>query len=462
MIGIGGSHMKHLKIKSLALLLILSLSVIPVFAGGSKEAEPAVENTSGFDNPVLDIAVFGGGYGDAYWYEIVERFEEAYPGVTVNMQISPTIGAIITPQIASGNWPDFMCCNGNDTMGLITTMKREKAILDITDVYDGPALDDPSVTLRDKMMPGLLESNKYAPYGDGRIYFAPFNCGPTGLVYNKTLFEKNGWELPKTWDDFYALGDEAAKQGISLITYPGIYPYYWEHMIIAAITAHAGVDAINAIMSYQEGSWNNPEVIEVLEEFVRMANGYVLPGSEALNHTQSQSEVMMDHALFISTGNWVESEMADAPRTEGFEFAMAPAPTVTEEETSYIRNDGDTFIIPAQADNTELAKEFLRFLYTDESVKLFAEKSNGVYALADALDLIKGIVSDGVYGMYSVNNQPGVRSVVAVLDAVPTGCNVVPNDVIWNPVPDVLAGRLSITDWVNQIETAYAEIRTFM
>lgn len=453
--------MRKTKFKSLVMFLIVFISAFALFAQGSGE-KVAAENTSGFEDPVLNIAVFGGGYGDEYWYQIVEMFEEAYPGVTVNMQISPTIGQIITPQIAAGDWPDFMCCNGNDTQGLITTMKREKAILDITDVFDSPALGEEGVTLREKMMPGLLDSRKYAPYGDGRIYFAPFNCGPTGLVYNKTLFEKNGWELPKTWDEFYALGEEAAQQGISLFTYPGIYPYYWEHMLIAAITAHAGVDAINAIMSYEENSWDNPEVREVLEEFVRMAQGYVLPGSEALNHTQSQSELMMDHALFISTGNWVESEMADAPRTEGFVFAMAPAPCVSEDETSYIRNDGDTFIIPAEADNTELAKEFLRFLYTDESVKLFAEKSNGVYATADALDLVEGIVSDGVYGMYSVNNQPGVNAVVAVLDAVPDGCNVVPMDVIWNPVPDVLAGRMTIDQWIDQIETAYAEIRSYM
>lgn len=442
------------------LVCVLALAMM-LFAPLALCASPSSETTSSADQ-VLDIAVFGGGYGDEYWYEIVELFEESHPGVTVNMQISPTIGQIITPQIAAGNWPDFMCCNGNDTQGLITTMKREHAIADITDVFDGPSYDNPSVTVREQMMNGLLDSRKYAPYGDGRIYFAPFNCGPTGLVYNKTLFEKNGWSLPKTWDEFYALGDEAAKQGISLFTYPGIYPYYWEHMLFAAVAAHCGVDAVNAMMSYEEGSWDNPVVREVLEAFVKAGQGYILPGSEALNHTQSQSELMMDHALFISTGNWVASEMADAPRTEGFEFAMAPAPTVSDDESSFIRNDGDTFIIPAEAKDQDLAKEFLRFLYSEESVKLFAEKSNGVYALADALEMVEGIVSDEVYQMYSVNNDPSVSTVVAVLDAVPDGCNVIPNDEIWNPVPDVLSGRMTIDQWVDQIEAAYAEIRSFM
>ena len=41
-----------------------------------------------FENNELNIAVFEGGYGSEYWDEIIKRFEAAYPGVTVNMQIS--------------------------------------------------------------------------------------------------------------------------------------------------------------------------------------------------------------------------------------------------------------------------------------------------------------------------------------------------------------------------------------
>ena len=48
-----------------------------------------------FENNELNIAVFEGGYGSEYWDEIIKRFEAAYPGVTVNMQISPKIGDII-------------------------------------------------------------------------------------------------------------------------------------------------------------------------------------------------------------------------------------------------------------------------------------------------------------------------------------------------------------------------------
>ena len=146
-----------------------------------------------FENNELNIAVFEGGYGSEYWDEIIKRFEAAYPGVTVNMQISPKIGDIIRPQIVAGNVPDFISMNDNDSTGLISSMVKEHALMDLSDVFEEGGIDD-DTPLKDQVIDGLLDSAKCSPYGDGKIYIAPFDASPMGLVYNKTLFEENGWE----------------------------------------------------------------------------------------------------------------------------------------------------------------------------------------------------------------------------------------------------------------------------
>ena len=159
-----------------------------------------------FENKELNIAIFEGGYGPEYWEEIVSQFETAY-GVNVTMQISPTIGDIIRPQIVAGNVPDFISMNDNDTSGLISSLIRENALMDITDVFEGPGLEDTS-PLKDQVLDGVLDTAKCSPYSDGKIYLAPFNASPLGLVYNKTLFKENNWELPETWDEFFELRSE--------------------------------------------------------------------------------------------------------------------------------------------------------------------------------------------------------------------------------------------------------------
>lgn len=316
-----------------------------------------------FENNELNIAVFEGGYGSAYWDEIIKRFEDAYPGVTVNMQISPKIGDIIRPQIVAGNVPDFISMNDNDSTGLISSMVKEHALMDLSDVFEEGGIDD-DTPLKDQVIDGLLDSAKCSPYGDGKIYIAPFDASPMGLVYNKTLFEENGWETPVTWDDFFELGDKAKEKGIALFTYQGIYPGYLESMLWPALASATGIDNMKAIASYTPGSLSSDEALKVFQNMAKIGtDGYLMDGTVALNHTQSQTDMMMNKALFIPNGNWMEGEMADAPRADGFEFGLTCAPVLDDGEARYVMSSVEQFEIPANAKNPELAKELYRTIF---------------------------------------------------------------------------------------------------
>ena len=77
----------------------------------------------------LNIAIFQGGYGDAYWNQMVELFEASHEGVKVNMTISPTIGDIIRPQIVAGNAPDFICLNDGGEDGVILSLIKHSFLI---------------------------------------------------------------------------------------------------------------------------------------------------------------------------------------------------------------------------------------------------------------------------------------------------------------------------------------------
>ena len=84
------------------------------------------------------------------------------------------------------------------------------------------------------------------------------------------------------------------------------------------------------------------------------------------------------------------------PVLTALSFGLTCAPVLDDGETRYVMSSVEQFEIPANAKNPELAKSSSRFLYTEDSVKLFAEKANGIYALKKANEMVKGIVSDGV------------------------------------------------------------------
>lgn len=49
---------------------------------------------------------------------------------------------------------------------------------------------------------------------DSKLYFLPGPAQIRGIVYNKTLFEEKGWEVPKDFDGFISLCQEIEKSGI--------------------------------------------------------------------------------------------------------------------------------------------------------------------------------------------------------------------------------------------------------
>lgn len=447
---VGGKKMKK-RVLSISIAAALLAGTI---AGSTSVMAEEVE----FENKELNIAIFEGGYGPDYWNEMVAKFEEAYPGVTVNMQISPKIGDLIRPQIVAGEVPDFISMNDNDQTGVVLSLIKENALTDLTDVFEGPGLED-ETPLKDQIIDGVLDTAKCAPYGDGKIYLAPFNASPMGLVYNKTLFEEKGWELPVTWDEFFALGDVAKEEGYALFTYAGIYPGYMESFLWPALASASGIDNVKAISSYTEGSFSKEEVVQVLDNIEKISSGgYLLEGTTSLNHTQSQTDMMMNKALFIPNGNWMEGEMKDSPRADGFEFGLCPAPVLKEGDEQYVMTSVEQFSIPAAAKNPELAKEFLRFLYTEESSKLFAEKANGIYALKNATEWSKGIVTEGVYSMNDIYNN--ATSMVFGWDAMPEGSMIDIQVPVFNAISDVMNGAMTGQEWADGVEAAFAEINS--
>lgn len=422
-------------------------------------------------NKELNIAVFQGGYGPEYWNEIISEFESAYPGVKVNMTNSPRIGDVVRPQIVAGNPPDVLVVADTDQSGLITSLVKEKALLDISDVFESKALDNDQL-LKDRVLPGMLESTRFSPYQDGKVYLAPLNTGPMGLIYNKKLFRDKGWKLPVTWDDFFALGEELKKEENYLVnssgkktqralfTYQGIYPDYLEEIMYPSLANAAGIENLKRIFAYEPGSFSTDLVKKVLDTFARIGTeGYLMNGTVSLNHTQSQSDMMLGKAIFIVNGTWMENEMKNAPREEGFEFGMIPVPVFNQDDQRYILMSYEQFSIPARASNPELAKEFLKFLYTDQSVKLFAEKSNGIFALKGANELSKPYLTKGVYEMFSAYD--GTTAILQEWKALSKGSRIdIKTELFRNTMTPIMTGKMTTDQWMDKVEQSFAEIQS--
>lgn len=400
----------------------------------------------------LEVAAFEGGYGRNYFDKLIAAFEAANPGVKVTLDCSPKIDEVIQPRIVSGNPPDVLMSFGATRIG---QMANEGDLLDLTDIFNQPA---PGGTdkLRDTIEDGLIDT-VCTPKKDGKIYLAPTDEGAEGLYYNKTLFEKNGWKAPETWDEFFALGDKAKKMGTSLFTYQGMYPGYLEAMLMPAIASTAGTDGYKKILNYEEGAWKDANVMKVLNVFSKIANeGYLMPGTVAMNHTQAQTAFLQGKALFIPCGSWLANEMKDAVPKTGFSFGFIPTPTFNKGDKHYLFGSCGYNVVTAKAKNPDLAKKFIQFTYKDDMIKLLAQYNTSIIPVKGTIDKVKDVVPEAVYNTFKAYDNAGC--LLPDWKATPT-TTVKISDEIYNPISSVMNKKLTADQWAGKIEKADAKLR---
>ena len=418
-------------------------------------AEETAEEGSKFAGKTLKLALFEGGYGMDCWNETIAAFQKYYPDVTIEMQHNPQIGDVVRPQMIAGEYPDIYYCNG-DNDELYRTLLNEKQLWDMTDWYKNtPSWDDPSITVYDQIVGGLLESTSCQPYRDGKIYNAPFVLTSRGCVYNRTLWEANGWTFPETWDELFEILDEAKEKGIAGWTYPAANaPDYIQNMFIPSLVSALGTEKTLAFVDYDESVLDMPEFKQLLETYAKLGD-YLMEGTLGMNHTESQAEFMLDKALFYPNGDWISSEMADAPRTDNFVWGMAAPPVYEVGETHYSRSTPAVLSVPANAKEPELAMEFIRFMYSEEGVLIWAQTASQLVPVQGAADLAAPYLEAGFASMHAELDNSATAFAYSWTPIENSKISI--NDVIYKSYADVVTGDMSVDEWLGAIKDAFAE-----
>ena len=413
------------------------------------------------DDTAYDLSIAGlkGGYGSAGWEAVVKAFEEE-KGVKVNLKLSEKIADELRPDIQAGNVPDLIYLSVGSEGGLTDTMIKENQVVEISDVLD-MQIPGEDVTVSEKLIPGIEEGLNTMPYGDGKLYLAPINYGPCGLYYNAGLFEEKGWEVPKTWDEMWALGETAKAEGISLFTYPTTG--YFDAFFSALLNETVGPETYAKLMAYDSAAWELPETKQAFEIVAKLAE-YTEPTTVANangdNFKKNQQLVLDNKALFIPNGNWLPGEMAEAPRAEGFKWGVTALPAVTEGGDSYSTTFSEQVYIPEGAKNQELAKEFLAFMYSDVAAKAFYEESGALMPIQGITDFMpeddENRIYNGIYETGAKANGLGFK----VMENTVEGVNVsdANTGVLYATVNSIVNGEKDVDTWYSEVVKAVKTI----
>ncbi|WP_438348161.1 carbohydrate ABC transporter substrate-binding protein [Paenibacillus sp. FA6] len=449
------------KILSLALTTALTLSLVACGGNTNNSSSPAPSDSSTpevstpapTETRTLKLAALETAYGADVWKQITAGFEKVTPNVKVETTIDKSLEDVIGPGMKSGDFPDVIHLAVGQPKGLTETFVKDNNLTDLTDVLS-MTVPGESVTVKDKLIPGFTDTTITNPYGDGKTYLMPMFYSPTGLFYNAGLLEQKGWTVPTTWDEMWALGDKAQAEGIALFSYPTTG--YFDSFFYALLNEVGGPTFFTNAMNYTEGVWQSAEATQAFDIISKLASyteKTVPANANKDNFTKNQQLILDNKAIFMPNGTWVVGEMGKAPRAEGFKWGFTSLPAVVDGGDRYSYTFFEQIWVPAKAENADLAKQFIAYLYSDEAATIFA----AVGAVQPIKGLSEQLEGDNklFYSIYD-NGTKAAMGAFATTDPV-EGVSI--SDTVFGTVDSLVTKAKTQAQWVESITKASDALR---
>ncbi len=444
--GAEGIMRKKGKVFSVCLALILVGSLISGCGNGS--------SSKGQDK-VLNVAALEGGYGKSMYSRVIKAFEKENPGVKVKLTISKSIEDEITPNMKAGKYPDVVVLGQGRAAGLTESLIKDKNLEDLTGVLNMKVPGE-SQKVKDKLIPGIVGNLNTNPYNNDHVYLMPMYYAPTGLVYNKGLFKQKGWSVPQTLDEWFALGEKAKKENISLFTYPTAG--YLDSYFYSLLADVGGVDFYKDVMTYKKNVWQSPDAKKVLQVTDKLLTNYTakdtVGNANEQDFTKNQQMILDNKALFMPNGTWIVGEMADAPKANGFEWGLMPMPAVEKDGQRFITTSVESAWIPKAASNKTVAKKFIAFLYSDKAAHIFM-KSNAIQPIKGLAEQIKG--SNKAF--YDVYQQKDVKALVGGFTSTKPVEGVNIKETLFDTANSIITGDKTVAQWQKALNAASEKLR---
>ncbi|AJY77353.1 ABC transporter substrate-binding protein [Paenibacillus beijingensis] len=369
--------------KSLSLIVMVCLLMLSLAAcgkSGSNSADSAsankTANTDGTSagaggesaKPVtLSISMHVANVKDQepYMYGIVQKFQEKYPNIKVDLSGSDTDDHVkkMKMMAQSGTLPDIFWM----LPAPAKEMNKAGLLLDLTEFLNS----NPEVAsgIDAKMLSGYQE--------DGKQFGLPYQALVTGLWYNKALFDKYGVKVPETYDELLAAA-KVFKQNNVVTIAKGAKDTFSTWAFLGMLTRYGFFDKLDKIQAGDE-KFDNPDFLNFFNKIDELRVSGAFPDNvSSLSYFQAVEMFTSGKAAMLDAGVWETKKIEGSPvaKTTGFSWgptfsdgvgnqkiamAVAAAPLVA---SSKVQKDAAKY---------DAVQKFFAFFYSQEGAAVMAE-----------------------------------------------------------------------------------------
>ena len=443
--------------KKVLTIILAFMIVLGAFSGCSRNSG---------EEGVLKVAAIETAYGSEMWKAVCDAFT-AQTGIQVELTTDKNLEDVISGPMQNGEYPDVVHLATGRPAGLTEQLIKQNALHPLDNVLN-MTVPGENKKVSEKIAGGFTDTSLTNPYADGKTYLAPMFYSPCGLFYNQKLFDAKGWKVPATWDEMWALGEKAKAEGIALFTYPTAG--YYDAFMFALMYSIGGAEFFDKATHYEEGIWDSAEaktLFSILDKLADYTHEKTPAQANNQDFTKNQLMVMQNEALFMPNGTWITGEMANAEAslTNDFEWGMTALPAVTAGGAGYSFCWFEQAWIPAGAKNKEAAEQFVAFLYSDKACEIFAnteiKNEGGTTKKSNAIQPVLGIAEklEGENKMFFSIYDKGAKAAMGGFAAFKEIPGVDVSSVFFQPIDSLVAGTLTIDQYIANIKTASNQMR---
>ncbi len=298
--------------------------------------------------------------------EIVESFKTEHPGITIDVVRLPFAGAEpkIQTALTTRTEPDIARVD----VSFLAKLAGRNALLDL-----GPYV--PS-EFRDEILPVALSSCYY----DDTLWGLPDQTNGLCLFYNKEHFRRAGFDPerpPETWDELISYGRKLTNKdegvfGIGLSnSLWWTLPFFYTHG-----TQFLSEDGTRCVL-------NSPEGIAAFQLKVDLHRKYGIEGGAwraggIIHDLGFQNE----RYSMILNGPWA----VEGLKRTGIDFGVGLIPAGPSGTATNV--GGNNLVVFRNTEQPELAAEFLRFVASEETQRMWASRLGQIPVNVKAADVI--------------------------------------------------------------------------
>ena len=336
--------------------------------------------------------------------KIEERFNAAHDDIYLDIESPNEAMTVLKTRLIREDYPDIVGIGGDINYSNFLDAELFADISDLDVVSD--------------IKPAYLQIDKDLEFiPQEGVYALPYAANAAGILYNKDMFDENGWEIPQTWSEFISLCDTIKSTG----TNPLYLGYKDTWTCLAPWNALAvGLAPSDVCSRVNSGDTTfKAEYAEVAEK-IKVLLDYAEPNPYAYSYNDACTAFARGESAMYPIGSYAVPQILSVNPDMNIDSFTFPA---NDNEADNVLNSGIDlqFSVMKESKNKDAAYEVLRFLFEDETVRIYLDDQGGVpckegdFELPEFLNGMKQYIEDDRMSDFHDHHYPSEMSVDALI-----------------------------------------------